>query len=91
MIDVITNEVSKHTMSDVLANLLTDALGEEIKAKCKFIFPLNNIYIRKVKTVKKPKFDTAKLNELYKDVPESKVAKKEGGTEDEASKNLLSK
>jgi len=91
MIEVITNEVSKHTMTDVLSNLLTDALGEEIKAKCKFIYPLNNIYIRKVKTVKKPKFDTTKLNELYKDAPESKVAKKDGAPEDDASKNLLYK
>jgi len=92
MIEVITNEVSKHTMTEVLGNLLTDALGEEIKTKCKFIYPLNNIYIRKVKTVKKPKFDTTKLNELYKEAPESKGTKKEAGAvEDEASKNLLHK
>jgi len=91
MIEVITNEVSKHTMTEVLGNLLTEAIGEEIKNKCKFIYPLNNIYIRKVKTVKKPKFDTTKLNELYKDVPESKTGKKESAVEEEGSKNLLHK
>jgi len=91
MVDVITSEVSKHNMTDVLSNLLTDAIGDEIKSKCKFIYPLNNIYIRKVKTVKKPKFDTVRLNELHKDAPEGKVAKKEGANEDEASKNLLTK
>jgi len=79
-------------MTDVLGNLITDAIGEEIKTKCKFIYPLTNIYIRKVKTVKKPKFDVSKLNELHKDAPESKIAKKEvaGGADDE-SKNLLHK
>jgi len=92
MIEVITNEVSKHTMTEVLGNLLTEAIGEEIKKACKFIYPLNNIYIRKVKTVKKPKFDTQKLNDLYKDVPESKTGKKDGTVvEDEGSKNLLHK
>jgi len=90
MIDVITETVSKHNMTDVLSHLLTDAIGEDIKNKCKFIYPLNNIYIRKVKTIKKPKFDVVKLNELYKDAPESKGLKKEGGNaEDEAAKNLL--
>jgi len=63
-----------------------------LKNKCKFIYPLNNIYIRKVKTVKKPKFDAVKLNELYKEAPESKGVKVAGGAnEDEASKNLLHK
>jgi len=92
MIEVINEHVSKHNMTQVLDNLLTDVIGEDIKNKCKFIYPLNNIYIRKVKTVKKPKFDAVKLNELYKEAPESK-GKTSGAVvnEDEASKNLLHK
>jgi len=79
-------------MTEVLGNLITDAIGEEIKTKCKFIYPLTNIYIRKVKTVKKPKFDVSKLNDLHKDAPESsKATKKADGNEDDASKNLLHK
>jgi len=31
MIEVITETVSKHNMTDVLSNLLTDAIGEDIK------------------------------------------------------------
>jgi len=89
MIEVITDTVSKHNMTDVLSNLLTDSIGDDIKNKCKFIYPLNNIYIRKVKTVKKPKFDVVKLNELYKEAPAEKA--KQAGGEDEASKNLLHK
>jgi len=93
MIDVITEAVSKHNMTDVLSNFLTDNIGEEIKNKCKFIYPLNNVFIRKVKTVKKPKFDVVKLNELYKDAPEAKgkAAKGELSAEDEASRNLLNR
>jgi len=92
MIDVITKEVSKANMVDVLGNLITENIGEEIKAQCKFIYPLTNVYIKKVKTIKKPKFDVTKLNELYKDVPqtESKGAKGETVGDDSGAKNLLS-
>jgi len=94
MIDVITKEVSKANMVDVLGNLITENIGEEIKTQCRFIYPLTNVYVRKVKTVKKPKFDVAKLNELYKEAPaEQKAAKGEAATggEDDATKNLLYK
>jgi len=49
MIDVINDTVSKHNMTDILSNLLTDSIGDEIKNKCKFIYPLANVYVRKVK------------------------------------------
>jgi small subunit ribosomal protein S3Ae len=93
MIDVITKEVSKANMVDVLSNLITENIGEEIKTACKFIYPLTNVYVRKVKTVKKPKFDVTKLNELYKEAPaEAKGAKTEGAEGgDDAAKNLLYK
>ena len=42
------------------------------------IFPLQNVLIRKVKLLKKPKFDLTKLMELYQEKPEeSKAVKKE--------------
>ena len=47
--------------------------------ECSKIFPLQNVLIRKVKLLKKPKFDLTKLMELYQDKPEveTKAAKKE--------------
>lgn len=75
--------------------MLTDAASEAITKACAFVYPLNNILIRKVKMLKKPKLDSTKLNDLFKEniVTESKP--KKGGknvpvVEDE-SKNLLSK
>ena len=42
------------------------------------IFPLQNVLIRKVKLLKKPKFDLTKLMELYQEKPEeAKAVKKE--------------
>jgi len=80
-------------MVDVLGNLITENIGEEVKTQCRFIYPLTNVYVRKVKTIKKPKFDVAKLNELYKEAPQqqSKESKGETTGEDEATKNLLYK
>ena len=42
-----------------------------VQKECYKIFPLeDNCMVRKVKILKKPKFDLTKLMELYKDRPE---------------------
>jgi len=45
-----------------------DTFGTEIEKKCQSIFPLQNVYIRKVKVLQKPKFDLTKLMEMHGDV-----------------------
>jgi len=90
MIDVVNDTVSKHNMTDILSNLLTDSIGDEIKNKCKFIYPLTNVFVRKVKAIKKPKFDSAKLNELYKEAPSKGIKEVTVGGE-EGAVNLLHK
>ena len=40
----------------------------EITKKCESIFPLQNVFIRKVKVLKKPKFDLTKLMEMHGDI-----------------------
>lgn len=52
---------------------LSDKLGKEITKECSRIFPLENVLIKKVKVLKKPKFDLTKLMELYTDKPEAVV------------------
>jgi small subunit ribosomal protein S3Ae len=42
-----------------------DSLAVEIEKKCQSIFPLQNVFIRKVKVLKKPKFDLLKLMEVH--------------------------
>jgi small subunit ribosomal protein S3Ae len=44
-----------------------DTFGSEIEKKCQSIFPLQNVFIRKVKVLQKPKFDLTKLMELHGD------------------------
>ena len=38
-----------------------------IERRCQSIFPLQNVFIRKVKVLKKPKFDLTKLMEMHGD------------------------
>ena len=42
-----------------------DSIGQEIEKKCQSIFPLQNTFIRKVKVLKRPKFDLLKLMEVH--------------------------
>ena len=48
--------------------------------KCKHIFPLDNITIRKVKSIKRPKVDMNQLEEMYgpnQQLAGKKILKKE--------------
>ena len=65
-----------------------DSIGKQVIKECQKIFPLQNVLVRKVKLLKKPKFDLTKLMELYQEKPELEVkGKKTDGKEE--PKNLL--
>jgi ribosomal protein S3AE len=42
-----------------------DTYAEKITNACKFIYPLKDVTLRKVKTLRRPKIDVIKLNEMY--------------------------
>ena len=42
-------------------------MGLAIEKACEHIFPLQNVYIRKVKVLRKPKFDITSFMELHGD------------------------
>ena len=46
---------------------IPESIGKEIEKACSGIYPLQNVYIRKVKMLKKPKFDLTKLLEVHAD------------------------
>jgi small subunit ribosomal protein S3Ae len=55
----------------IVLNSVKEEIGKRVQKECYKIFPLeDNCMIRKVKILKKPKFDLTKLMELYKDRPE---------------------
>lgn len=52
-------------MREVVNKLIPDSIGKDIEKACSAIYPLQDVFIRKVKVVKKPRFDLGKLLELH--------------------------
>merc|ERR1711990_254345 len=71
MSDVMTQEASTCDLKDLVLKFIPEVIGKEIEKGCSGIFPLQNVYLRKVKVIKAPKFDVSKLMDLHGDVTAS--------------------
>jgi len=68
IVEIINKEASTSNLSDLVAKFNhVDQFPKMITKACQFIYPLSGAVIKKVKTLKKPKFDITRLNELYKE------------------------
>ena len=65
MREVMTEEASKGELKDLVLKLIPEVIGKEIEKATQSIYPLQNVFVRKVKIMKKPKFDITKLMELH--------------------------
>ena len=74
MVEIITEEVTKCSLAELVSKLCNETIGARIQKECVRIFPLENTMIRKVKMLKAPKLDMAKLMEQHSEV----VRKEEG-------------
>merc|ERR1712021_289006 len=61
-------------LREVVKKLIPESIGKEIEKQTQGIFPLQNCLIRKVKILKKPKFDITKLMEMHQDTGEDEGA-----------------
>ena len=52
-------------LSQLTTKLIPEVMGREIEKSTQGIYPLKDVFIRKVKVLKRPKFDTNKLFELH--------------------------
>lgn len=55
--EILTKEVAKRNINQFLHYFNTDLIAKEITKRCKYIYPLQNITVRKVKMIKRPKID----------------------------------
>ena len=85
MTDCMAAEVTSNDLKSLVGVLISEKLGNKIKEESAPIFPLVSVFVRKVKVVKRPRFDVSRLLELYKDMPRGV----EAAPEDDAAKNLL--
>jgi len=88
----IMKEGSKCDLKELVQKLISypESMSQEMEKQCQPIFPLQNAYIRKVKVLKKPRFDLTKLMEMHsgmgedtgaamdKDAAEKRVAAQAG-------------
>ena len=88
---ILIRNVTKSTLKDVVMKLIKDTLPTEMEQNCKKIFPIQDCLIRKVKTVKRPRYDPSQLASMQAetDVPGMQEKKEEKKEEAPASENLL--
>jgi len=67
MVEIMTNEAGKVQLRELVKKLIPESIGKEIEKYTQGIFPLKDVHIRKVKILKKPRFDITKLMELHGD------------------------
>uniref|UniRef100_A0A7S3TKA2 Small ribosomal subunit protein eS1 n=1 Tax=Strombidinopsis acuminata TaxID=141414 RepID=A0A7S3TKA2_9SPIT len=65
MTEIMTNEAGKVQLRELVKKLIPESIGKEIEKQTQGIYPLKDCLIRKVKILKKPKFDITKLMEMH--------------------------
>jgi small subunit ribosomal protein S3Ae len=65
MMDIMNREATTAELKDLVGKFIPEAIGKQIEKECQGIYPLQNVFVRKVKVIKTPKFDPSKLLELH--------------------------
>jgi len=65
MVEIITKEAGNVDLPELVGKFIPEVIGKEIEKATQGIYPLQNVVIRKVKMLRKPKTDMGKLLELH--------------------------
>merc|ERR1712079_968836 len=89
MVDIMTQEAGKVLLRELVKKLIPEVIGKEIENQTQGIYPLTNVMVRKVKVLKKPKFDITKLMEVHGEGDDGDAGVAMVVEEAEEAKNLL--
>ena len=67
MRDIMSAQASSCELQELVNKFIPEVIGKEIEKACHGVYPLQNVHIRKVKMLKKPKFDLTKLLDIHGD------------------------
>ena len=67
MREIMTREATTCDLKELVNKFIPEVIGKEIEKACHGVYPLQNVFIRKVKMLKKPKFDVTKLLDMHGD------------------------
>ena len=65
MREIMINQASSCDLKDLVNKFIPEMIGREIEKATSSIYPLQNVFIRKVKILKAPKFDLGRLMEVF--------------------------
>jgi len=65
MVEIMVNQASSCDLKELVRKFIPEIIGKEIEKATSSIYPLQNVFIRKVKILKAPKFDLGKLMEVF--------------------------
>lgn len=65
MREIMVNQATSCDLKELVRKFIPESIGKEIEKATSSIYPLQNVFIRKVKILKAPKFDLGKLMEVY--------------------------
>merc|ERR1712070_56380 len=80
MREIMQRESSSCELQVLVNKFIPELIGKEIEKACQTTYPLQNVHIRKVKMLKKPKFDLTKLLEIHGDSGLAPVTDDKGET-----------
>lgn len=63
MREIMVNQATSCDLKELVRKFIPEMIGKEIEKATSGIYPLQNVFIRKVKILKAPKFDLGKLME----------------------------
>jgi small subunit ribosomal protein S3Ae len=64
MREIMTAQATSCDLKELVRKFIPESIGKEIEKATSSIYPLQNVFIRKVKILKAPKFDLGKLMEV---------------------------
>lgn len=65
MCEIIQKEVNSCDLKQVVCKLIPDSIAKDIEKYCSYIYPLTDVYVRKVKVIKRPKYDLGRLMDMH--------------------------
>jgi small subunit ribosomal protein S3Ae len=65
MTEIVQREASVVDLNELVAKLIPEIIGKEIEKATQGIYPLQNVYVRKVKQLRAPRLDINKLLEIH--------------------------
>jgi small subunit ribosomal protein S3Ae len=68
MAEIMTREAETSDLKELVAKFVPESIGKEIERVCHSIYPLQNVFVRKCKVLKAPRFDLNKLMEMHSDI-----------------------